>query len=61
MIFLFKVLVYKIEKRGALVKHECPWRQQSPNVAIFSVKVTVKVRRSLTLVSFERISLVEYA
>ena len=31
------------------------------NKAIFSVKVTVKVTRSLTLVSFEKASLVEYA
>ena len=29
--------------------------------AIFSLKVKVKVTRSLTLVSFERVSLVEYA
>ena len=29
--------------------------------AIFSTKVKVKVTRSLTLVSFERASLVEYA
>ena len=39
----------------------CPQRQQNRKKAIFSFKVKVKVTRSLTLVSFERASLVEYA
>ena len=43
------------------MKHKCPRWQQSPKLAIFSIKVTIKVRRSLTLVSFEKVSLVEYA
>ena len=38
----------------------CPRRQQSRK-SYFSVKVKVKVIRSLTLVSFEKASLVEYA
>ena len=48
-------------KRGVFVKHECSWWQQSPKLVIFSIKVTVKVTRSFTLVSFERVSFVEYA
>ena len=44
-------------KMVVFVKHKCPRWQQSSKLAIFSIKVT----RSLTLVSFERISLVEYA
>ena len=47
------------QKTGEFVIHECPWRQQISKLAIFSIKVTVKVTRSLTLVSFERVSLVE--
>ena len=43
------------------VKHECPQQQQSPKLTIFSIKVTIKVTRSLTLVSFEWVSSVEYA
>ena len=44
------------------VKHECSRRQQlKDQIGFFSIKVTVKVTRSLTLVSFERVSLVEYA
>ena len=35
--------------------------QQSPKFVIFSIKVTVNVTRSLTLVLIERVSLVEYA
>ena len=31
------------------------------NMAIFGIEVKVKVTRSLTLVSFERVQLVEYA
>ena len=34
---------------------------ESPKLANFSIKVTIKVTRSLTLVSMERVSLVEYA
>ena len=37
------------------MKHECPQWQQSPKLAIFSIKVRVKDTRSLTLVSFERV------
>ena len=44
----------------------CLWNTDAPGgnkvkKAIFSFKVKVKVKRSLTLVSFERVSLVEYA
>ena len=39
----------------------CPRQQQSPKLAIFRIKITVKVTRSLAMVSFERVSLVEYA
>ena len=42
------------------MKHQCPLRKQSSKLAIFCIKVMVKVTRSLTLVSFERVSLVEY-
>ena len=52
---------FKINKTGAFVKHERPRRQKSQKLAIFSMKVMVKVTRSLILVSFERVSLVEYA
>ena len=39
-----------------------PRRQQSPKLlAINRIKVMVKVTRSLTLMSFKRVSLVEYA
>ena len=50
-------------KTDVFVKHKCPQRQQSqsPKWTIFSIKVTVKVTRSLTLVSLEKVSLVEYA
>ena len=43
------------------MEHECPWQQQSPKLAFFSIKVMVKVTRSFALVSYERVSLVEYA
>ena len=43
------------------VKHKCPRWLQMPKLTIFSIKVTVKVTRSLTLVSFERVSLFDYA
>ena len=42
------------------MKHERPRRQQRPILAISSIKITVKVTKSLTLVSCERISLVQY-
>ena len=46
--------------QSVFVKHGiCPRRQQSPKKAIFSAKVKVKVTRSLTLVSFKRVSLVQ--
>ena len=44
---------------GVFVKHKCPQQQQSPKLAIFSIKVMVT--RLLTLVLYERVSLVEYA
>ena len=37
------------------------WRQQRIKLVILSIKVTVKVTRSLTLVSFERVWLFQYA
>ena len=46
---------YNLKKPGVFVKHECPRWQQSPKLAIFSKKVTVKVTRSLTFVSFEKL------
>ena len=54
-------LKHKTNKMGVVVKHECLRRQQSTKLAIFSIKVTVKVTKSLTLVSFSGVSLVEYA
>ena len=48
-------------RTGVFVKHECPRWQQSPKMAIFSIKVPVKVTGPLILVSFERVALVEYA
>ena len=51
-----------LKYQGVFVKHWlCPRRQQSPKKAILIAKVKVKVTRSLTLVSFERASLLEYA
>ena len=49
-----------------LMKWRCLWNTMPPAAtesekAIFRTKVKVKVTRSLTLVSFERASLVEYA
>ena len=49
------------QKTGVFVKHQMPRRQQSQKLPISSIKVTVKVTRSLTLVSFDRVLLVEYA
>ena len=42
------------------------WNMNAPvkkveNLLFFGIKVTVKVTKSLALVSFERVSLVEYA
>ena len=42
------------------MKHYAPGGNKVQR-AIFSLKFKVKVTRSLTLVSFERVSLVEYA
>ena len=41
------------------MKHKCPKWQLSQKLLF--IKVMVKVTRSLTLVSFERVSLVEHA
>ena len=38
-------------KKGVFVNYECPRRQQSIKLAIFSIKVTVRVTWSLTLIS----------
>ena len=46
--------------QGVFVKHYAPGCNKVQK-AIFSFKVEIKVTRSLTLVSFERASLVEYA
>ena len=52
----------EVKYQGVFVKHGiCPRWQPKSKKAIFSTKVKVKVTRSLTLVSFERASLVEYA
>ena len=48
-------------KTGCVCEKQCPWRQLSQNWLFFSIKVTVKMTRSLTLLKFERVSLVEYA
>ena len=51
-----------IKNQGVFVKHySMPPAATKSKKAIFSFKVKVKVKRSLTLVSFERASLVEYA
>ena len=42
------------------MKHECPVATKT-KLASFNIKVTVKVIRSLAMVSFERVSLVEFA
>ena len=48
--------------QGVFVKHySMPSTATKSKKAIISFKVKVKVTRSLTLVSFERVSLVEYA
>ena len=52
---------FRTNELGVFVKQECTRQQQSPKLAIFCIKVTVKVTRLLTLVSFERVSLVDYA
>ena len=48
------------KKRVCLCETRMPPAATKSKLAIFSIKVTVKVTRSLTLVSFERVSLVEY-
>ena len=48
-------------KQDMFVIHYAPTGISSKKKAIFSAKVTVKVRRSFTLVSFEMASCVEYA
>ena len=48
------------KNQGVFVKHYAPGGNKVQK-AIFSFEVKVKVTRSLTLVSFERMSLVEYA
>ena len=53
--------VHNFLKQDVYVKHQCPLQQQSPKTAIFIEKVIVKVTSSLTLVPFERLSLIEHA
>ena len=55
-----KYIYMLVKNQGVFVKHYAP-NGSSMKKAIFSTKVKVKVTRSLTLVSFERASLVEYA
>ena len=57
---LWKMTVCRDKNQGVFVKHYAPGGNKVQK-AIFSFKVKVKVTRSLTLVSFERASLVEYA
>ena len=53
---------YGKKNQGVFVKHySMPPAATKSKKAIFSFKVKVKVTKSLTLVSFERASLVEYA
>ena len=56
----FNIQMYQIKNQGVFVNHYAPGGNKVQK-AIFSFKVKVKVTRSLTLVSFERVSLVEYA
>ena len=51
---------YKMNKT-CVCETRMPRLQQSPKLAISSIKVMVKVTKSLILVSFEMVSLVEYA
>ena len=51
-----RLFIHKIKRMS--VKHKCPGGNKVQKLAVFSIKVTVKVTRSLTLVSFERVSLV---
>ena len=48
------------KNQGVFVKHYAPGGNKVQK-AIFNFKVKVKVTRSITLVSFERASLMEYA
>ena len=50
----------QLKNQGVFVKHDAPGGNKVQK-DIFSFKVKVKVTKSLTLVSFERASLVEYA
>ena len=50
----------QVNKIKVCLWNTCPRRHQSPE-SYFLIKVKVKVTRSLTLMSFERASLVEYA
>ena len=50
----------RYKNQGVFVKHYVPGGNKVQK-AIFSFKVKVKVTMSLTLVPFERASLVEYA
>ena len=58
-ILLYPITSY-LNNQGVFVKHYAPGGNKVKK-AIFSFKVKDKVTRSLTLVSFERASLVEYA
>ena len=49
-----------LKNQGVFVKHYAPGGNKVQK-DIFTFKVKVKVTRSLTWVSFERVSLVEYA
>ena len=60
-IFSYRTKYFVVERnQGMFVKHYAPGGNKVQK-AIFSFKVKVKVTRSLTLVSFERASLLEYA
>ena len=56
----FKILLSSRWK-SVFMKHKYPWQKQIINLVILSIKVTVKVTMSLTVVSLERVSLVKYA
>ena len=59
---VFGMKYFSTKNQGVFMKHYmyAPGDNKVEK-AIFSFKVKVKVTRSLTLVSFERASLVEYA
>ena len=62
IIFVLHSFAVKVEQSEihVFVKHYAPVATKS-ELAIFSTKVKVKVTRSLTLVSFQRATLAEYA